>query len=158
MPSSSTLPYAAKQLDDTSINSRTQPFTRQLNASSPSQSPKPSNRTTATANSMPPTVKMTPARLLPQPPDSKTTQLLAIASQCHHQLDETNQVTSQPPDSLTTRNKPQNRAPVHRNHCTQQMHPTHTTTRLITRDLSPQTHERERSLTLQFATRIPRFD
>ena len=40
MPSNSTLPYAAKQLDDTSINSRTQSFTRQLNASSLQPEPK----------------------------------------------------------------------------------------------------------------------
>ena len=37
MPSSSTLHYAAKQLDDTLINSRTQPFTRQLNTSPPAK-------------------------------------------------------------------------------------------------------------------------
>ena len=33
MPSSSTLHYAIRQLDDTVINSHTQPFTQQLNAS-----------------------------------------------------------------------------------------------------------------------------
>ena len=37
MPSKSTLPYATKQLDDTVINSRTQPFTRQLNTSPPAK-------------------------------------------------------------------------------------------------------------------------
>ena len=37
MPSKSTLPYATKQLDDTLINSRTQPFTRQLNTSPPAK-------------------------------------------------------------------------------------------------------------------------
>ena len=37
MPSSSTLPYATKQLHDTLITSRTQPFTRQLNTSPPAK-------------------------------------------------------------------------------------------------------------------------
>ena len=37
MPSSSTLHYAAKQLDDTVINKRTQPFTQQLNISPPAK-------------------------------------------------------------------------------------------------------------------------
>ena len=37
MPSNSTLHYAAKQLDDTVINKRTQPFTQQLNTSPPAK-------------------------------------------------------------------------------------------------------------------------
>ena len=37
MPSNSTLHYAAKQLDDTVINNRTQPFTRQLDTSPPAK-------------------------------------------------------------------------------------------------------------------------
>ena len=37
MPSSSTLHYAAKQLDDTVINNRTQPLDRQLNTSPPAK-------------------------------------------------------------------------------------------------------------------------
>ena len=37
MPSNSTLHYAAKQLDDTVINKRTQPFTQQLNTSPPAR-------------------------------------------------------------------------------------------------------------------------
>ena len=78
MPSSSTLPYAAKQLDDTSINSRTQSFTQQLNASSPQPEPKTkqshhSNCQLDATNSQDDT-----RRLLPQPPDSMTTQILAI--------------------------------------------------------------------------------
>ena len=37
MPSSLTLHYAAKQLDDTAINNRTQPLDRQLNTSPPAK-------------------------------------------------------------------------------------------------------------------------
>ena len=36
-PSSSTLPYATKQLDDTVNNNRTQPLIRQLNTSPPAK-------------------------------------------------------------------------------------------------------------------------
>ena len=82
MPTSSTLPYAAKQLNDTLINPA---IHSTAECSSPQPEPKPSNRFTATASSMPPTV--TPDRLTtriktPSPPTITAPQQLQHANTC----------------------------------------------------------------------------
>ena len=157
LPSSSTLPYATKQLDDTVSNSRTQPLdltaeylnppAKQLDGSTwfkpwqlepktptitaPQQLQRANKLLVDTNELLHPATKQLDARMQPEPLPSSLTE-------AHHVHAPGKQ--SQNPENARTR------------------HQSHTTSHLIAHDLSPQTHERDRSLTPHFATRITRCD
>ena len=127
MPSNLTLHYAAKQLDDTVINKRTQPFTQQLNTSPP-------------AKQLDGSTWFKSWQLEP-----KTRQQSLLHSSCsvpthagRHDRNCSRLPTSRTVPGQTSRTL---KMSAHDTSCTRH---------------SPQTHERDRSLTLHFATRITR--